>query len=144
MTVTFFGHSNAPSSIESVLEAILTELVQKKDADTFYVGNHGNFDHSVRRTLSKIKKQYPHITYAVVLAYLPTEQDPLAPTDYQNTLYPYGIEQIPRRFAIVWRNKWMIEQSDTVVTYVQHEGGGAARFKKIAERKGKTIINLCT
>lgn len=38
----------------------------------------------------------------------------------------------------------MIEQSDYVVTYVNHNFGGAARFKELAERKHKTVINIAT
>ena len=37
----------------------------------------------------------------------------------------------------------MIEQSDFVITYVVHDGGsGAAQFKKLAERKGKKVVEL--
>ena len=49
---------------------------------------------------------------------------------------------MPLRFAISYRNKWMIEQSDYVVTYVNHSWGGAAQFKELAEKKGKTVIEL--
>ena len=30
----------------------------------------------------------------------------------ENTLLPEGIENVPPRFAISWRNKWMLERSD--------------------------------
>ncbi len=53
-----------------------------------------------------------------------------------------GIETVPKRFAISWRNKWMIEQSDVVVTYVTHGFGGAWQFKALAQRQGKTVIEL--
>ena len=59
-----------------------------------------------------------------------------------DTIYPEGLERVPKKYAIVYRNKWMIEQSNFVVTYVKYETGGAANFKKIAERKGKVVINI--
>ena len=58
------------------------------------------------------------------------------------TILPEGIETVPPRFAISYRNKWMIEQSDYVITYVIHSWGGAAQFKELAEKKGKTVIEL--
>ena len=37
----------------------------------------------------------------------------------------------------------MIDRSDYVVTYVVHDlGSGAAKYKRLAERKGKTIIGV--
>ena len=49
----------------------------------------------------------------------------------------------PRIRSNTYRNKWMIERSDFVVTYVVHDAAsGAAQFKKLAERKGKTVIEL--
>ncbi len=36
----------------------------------------------------------------------------------------------------------MIEHSDYVITYVKYNVGGAARFKELAEKKKKTVINI--
>ena len=58
----------------------------------------------------------------------------------EHTILPDGIETVPLRFAISYRNKWMIEQSDYAVTYVTRSWGGAARFKELAEKKEKVII----
>ena len=57
-------------------------------------------------------------------------------------MYPEGLESVPRRFAISWRNKWMVGESDTVICYIAHSWGGAAQFVELAERKKKTVINL--
>lgn len=40
-------------------------------------------------------------------------------------------------YAVVHRNKWMLERSDTVITYVRYTYGGAAQFKTLAEKKKK-------
>ena len=74
------------------------------------------------------------------MAYLPKQEDPLCDTDH--TLLPEGIESVPPRFAIEYRNKWMIDHSDIVVTYVRRSFGGAAKFKKLAQKKKKTVIEL--
>lgn len=139
MTVTFFGHKDTPKEIEPTLRATLVDLIENHGATEFYVGNNGNFDTMVRRQLENLSQTYP-ITYNVVLAYLPTEKNKY--DNLTNTIYPEGLETVPKRFAISWRNKWMIQQSDVVVTYVTHSFGGAAQFKAMAERQGKMVIEL--
>ena len=139
MTVTFFGHKDTPKEIEPTLRATLIDLIENHGATEFYVGNNGNFDTMVRRQLENLSQTYP-ITYNIVLAYIPTKKSEY--DVFTNTILPEGIETIPKRFAISWRNKWMIQQSDVVVTYVSHSFGGAAKFKEMAERQGKTVIEL--
>ena len=139
MTVTFFGHKDTPKEIEPTLRTTLVDLIENHGATEFYVGNNGNFDTMIRRQLENLSQTYP-ITYNVVLAYLPTEKNKY--DNLTNTIYPEGIETVPKRFAISYRNKWMVEQSDVVVTYVTHSFGGAWQFKVLAEKQGKMIIEL--
>ena len=139
MTVTFFGHKDTPKEIKPTLRTTLVDLIENHGATEFYVGNNGNFDTMVRRQLENLSQTYP-ITYNVVLAYLPTKKNEYE--DHSNTILPEGIETVPKRFAISYRNKWMVEQSDIVVTYVARTYGGAWQFKAMAERQGKTVIEL--
>lgn len=139
MTVTFFGHKDTPIEIEPTLRTTLIDLIENHNAAVFYVGNNGNFDTMVRRKLETLSQTYP-ITYSVVLAYLPTKKSEY--NDYTNTIYPEGIETVPKRFAISYRNKWMIQQADTVVSYVIRTYGGAAQFKAMAERYRMPVIEL--
>ena len=139
MVCTFLGHKDTPKEKEPILRSTLIDLIENKNANVFYVGNNGNFDTMVRRQLEDLSHTYP-ITYRVVLAYLPMSKNKC--DNLTNTIYPEGLETVPKRFAISWRNKWMIEQSDIVVTYVTHSFGGAAQFKEFAERQGKTVIKL--
>ena len=44
--------------------------------------------------------------------------------------------------SIALSNKWMIEQSDVVVTYVFRGYGGAAKFVELARGKEKIIWNI--
>ena len=139
MVVTFFGHKDTQKSIETVLRANLIDLIENYGATEFYVGNNGKFDVMVYRQLEELSQIYP-ITYSIVLAYLPVEKNKYF--DFTNTIYPEGIETVPKRFAISRRNKWMIQRADVVVTYVTNYFGGAYQFKSIAEKEGKRIIEL--
>ena len=137
---TFFGHRECPDSIKAQLRAALIDLVTNHDVDMFYVGNQGRFDAIVRSVLREVKKEYPQINYAVVLAYMPgkhTEYD-----DYSDTMLPEGIESVHPRYAISWRNNWMLQKSDYVVTYITHSWGGAAQFADKASCQKKTVISL--
>lgn len=139
MVCTFFGHKDTPKEIEPTLRSTLIELIENKNVSVFYVGNNGSFDTMVRRQLEDLSQTYS-ITYSVVLAYLPTEKN--KNDNLTNTIYPEGLETVPKRFAISWRNKWMIQQADVVVTYVTHNFGGAAQFKEIAIKHSKKVIEL--
>lgn len=139
---TFFGHRDCPSLIEPKLRTTLIDLIENHNVDHFYVGNHGAFDAMVRSTLRELKTIYQHIDYAVVLAYLPTKQSEFDPRDFSDTLLPEGIESVPKRYAISWRNNWMLKQSDYVVTYITHSWGGAAQFAGKAERQKKMVLSL--
>ena len=141
MTCTFFGHRDAPERIRGRLHDVLTDLIENRGADTFCVGSQGRFDEMVLYELKKLSESYPHIRYSVVLAYMPGKSDKSGIIDHSETVYPDGLENVPRRFAIDKRNRLMIEWSDTVITYVCSPGG-AAKYKEIAERKGKRIIEL--
>ena len=139
---TFFGHRECPDSIKAQLRAALIDLVTNHDMDTFYVGNQGRFDAIVRSVLRELKEEYPQINYAVVLAYMPgkhTEYD-----YYSDTMLPEGIEAVQPRYAISWRNNWMLQQSDYVVTYITHTWGGAYQFYRRSVRANKVVINLQT
>lgn len=139
---TFFGHRSIPEEVKSTLRSTLTDLIENHSVDIFYVGNHGGFDTMVRKVLSELSDQYA-VTYYVVLAYMPAKRSNSDYTDYTETLLPVGIETVPKRFAITYRNKWMIQHADYVVTYVTSGiASGAAQFKQYAEKHGKNVIEL--
>ena len=139
MICTFFGHRDTPPEIKTLLRQILSDLIEQQGVKRFFVGNQGNFDAMARSLLAEFEQTHG-ISYEIVLAYLPRQEDPLCDTDH--TVLPEGIESVPPRFSIEYRNKWMIDHSDIVVTYVRHSFGGATKFKKLAQKKKKTIIEL--
>ena len=142
MVCTFFGHRDCPSSVSPILCKTILELIEKHNVDTFYVGNSGSFDLIVKSVLRKISLQHPHIRFYVVLAYIPQNNISDSWDDYSETIVPEGIEFSPKRFAISWRNRWILKQSDYVVTYITRNYGGAVTAYSSAIKQGKTVINL--
>ena len=137
---TFFGHRDCPEMIKPRLREVLIDLITNKGVDTFYVGNQGRFDGIVRSVLRELEQEHPEIHYAVVLAYMPGKKNEY--DDFSDTILPEGIEAVHPRYAISWRNRWMLQRADYVVTYITHSWGGAARYAQKAKRAGKTVIDV--
>ena len=137
LACTFFGHKDCPETKYSNILRAIQNLIKEKKVTTFYVGTQGNFDSLVYRALCNLRADFPQIRIYRVLAYLPKDNSLIS-----DSILLEGIELIHPRYAISWRNRWMIEHSDYVIAYITHNYGGAARFVNEAKRKGKTVINL--
>ena len=136
---TFFGHRDCPDTIYPKLKNCIEDLIVNQGVGCFYVGHQGHFDALALRALRELQAAYPSVKHFVVLAYLPQKE---MHYPVEETLYPEGLESIPPRFAILQRNKWMLDNSIYVVTYVTSSFGGAAFGKKEAERQKRIVLEL--
>ena len=137
-TCCFFGHREVKHNIRDKLTTITERLITEDGIKEFYVGNQGQFDSMVYSVLKELKAKYPQFRYTVVLAYMPDEH--IKELYGEDTLFPDGLENVPKKFAISKRNDWMIQQSSYVVCYVHKITGGASKFKEKAEKKGLILI----
>ena len=142
MVCSFFGHKDAPYSLYPKIKEYTEKLILQHNIESFMVGNQGGFDSMVLKALRELKQTYSHICYNVVLAYMPTQKQECELYDPSETFLPEGIETVPKRFAISWRNKWMVRESDVILCYITHSWGGAAQYVEYAKRQGKEVINL--
>ena len=142
-TCTFFGHRDCPSSIKPKLREVLIDLIENHAVDMIYVGQQGAYDAIMRSVLKELVSVSipPYQLRRRFGTHIP-KRDEFDTRDYSDTMVPEGIETIHPRFAISWRNKCMLKQSDYVVTYITHSWGGAALFAEKAEQQKKTVINL--
>ena len=134
---TFFGHADAPQDIEPIIKKTVVDLIENNNVTKFYVGVEGQFDTMCYRVIKDIQKQYPKVRAYRVLAYMPKDR-----LQVDDSILPENIETVPKRFAIPWRNRWMIDRCDYVITYVNRPIGGAAKFEKIAIKQNKVVIKL--
>ena len=139
-TCCFFGHREVTHNIKDKLIAIIEKLITEDGVTDFYVGHQGQFDSMVFYVLKELKAKYPKIRYTVVLAYMPDEH--IKDVYGNDTLFPDGMENVPKKYAISKRNDWMIQQSGFAVCYVHKITGGAAKFREKAEKKGLRIIDV--
>lgn len=145
MVITFCGHSQVIFTDEekSVLRNILVDEINKNPTSKFYLGGYGDFDVLCLRTLKDLKADFPEIELIFITPYLDKNYSKLefAKYHYDDVIFP-PLENVPRKFAILKRNEWMVEEADLVIAYVMYSWGGAAKTLEYAKRKKKTIINL--
>lgn len=146
MIVTFCGHARFSKSeeYEKKILAFLEEKIGDQPAD-MYLGGYGSFDSFAYDCCKKYKETHPSVSLVFVTPYMTIDYQKNH-LNYQNArydsiLYP-EIEDKPKRYAITYRNKYMVEKADYVVAYVSHDWGGAYTAYKHAKRNGKAILNL--
>ena len=142
MVVTFCGHKelyDVDGSVRIWLTNTVENLIQR-GADLFYLGGYGGFDRLAASVVWELKQNYPKIQSVLVLPYLDRKVDA---TCYDGTTYP-PLEHVPRRFAILKRNEWAVDESDVLVAYVLYDWGGAVKTLDYAIRKKKVIIRYPT
>ena len=138
-TVTFCGHRDVDTAeiIEEKLYTEIEKLIQQ-GASEFLLGGYGRFDSLCAKTVRSLKEKYPHITLVLVLAYMNKDFDKDL---YDSSEYP-SLEMVPKRFAILKRNEYMIKKADAVIAYVKRSWGGAAKTLEFAQKKRKYIIRI--
>ncbi len=146
MKITFCGHSDFCSNEEykKTILAFLREKIMENHVE-FLLGGYGNFDRFAYDCCKIYKETNSDAILTLVTPYLSAEyqQKNLETIKYRydTIVYP-TIENRPLRYAIVYRNRYMVEQADIIVAYVSHDWGGAYSTYKYAKKKGKEIFNL--
>ena len=147
MIITFCGHSNCLFSDEEKeeLKQLLIKEIRKNPTSKFYLGGYGDFDSLCLRTLRELKKEFQDIELIFITPYIDKNYSKLefAKYHYDDVIFP-PLESVPRKFAILKRNEWMVDSADLVIAYVKYSWGGAAKTLEYAKRKNKPIINLAT
>lgn len=136
-TCTFFGNRDCTDAISDKLYNQIEDLILHNDVTKFYVGTQGYFDEMVYRLLIKLREKYPQIKAYRVLAYMPKFGE-----EIPDSIVPEGIELVYPRYAIIWRNRWLVEHSDYAIVYVTGTAGNAIKFVWMAEKKGKDVRRL--
>lgn len=126
----FVGHREADERFLPLLTKTIERLIIEESVSYFYVGRYGGFDRIVSTAVTVVKKKYPPITLMLVLPYHPAERPIDTPYGFDGTYYPEGLENVPKRYAIVRANKIMVDTSDWLVAYVRH---GASNSRKLLE-----------
>ena len=150
LAVSLFGHRIIEDfqAAESKLYELLRIIIQKENKEIeFLIGKNGDFDLMAASVIRKLKKETGNENVFLTLV-LPYETAELKNNIEAFENYYDSIEICEAsadcnfKYAIVARNRDMIDRSDMVVVYVETESGGAYQSLKYAEKNQKRIINL--
>ena len=148
-TVSFFGHRIIEdfNRAEIKAEALIRDLILQKEYVEFLVGRGGDFDQIVSSTVKLLQRRIraDNSSLVWVLPY-PTAElrnheksfrdyyDEIEICDAAENSHPKRAYQI--------RNRQLVERSDLVVFYVEHNSGGAYQTMRYAQKQGEQIVNL--
>ena len=142
MRIAFCGHSDFQETEEckQKLLKFLEKTVGDRSAQ-MYLGGYGNFDCFSYACCKAYQKEHPNVSLVFVSPYLDERRLASQKAKYDAIIYP-PLEDKPLKFAIVYRNKYMVEEADWIVACVSRTFGGAYKTYQHAKRKGKPIFNL--
>ena len=143
----FMGHREADVRLLPGLGLVIDRLIQEDDVCYFYVGGYGGFDRIAAAAVKHAKQKYPDITLMLVLPYHPAERVVPTPDGFNGTYHPEGLENTPRRYAIVRTNRIMVDACDWLVCYVRHGASNSRNLLEYAQRRAQKkfiqITNIC-
>ena len=142
----FIGHREADERLLTRLELIIKRLIAEENVRYFYVGGYGGFDRIAAAAVKRAKQKYPDITLMLVLPYHPAERAVPTPNGFDGTYHPEGLENTPRRYAIVRTNHIMVDTCDWLVCYVRHGASNSRNLLEYARRREEKgmiqVINI--
>ena len=148
-TVCFFGHREIYNlfELEEKLEEHIRILLESKEYVEFLVGRNGEFDQLVSSTVRRVKRNYRDDNSALVLVlpYLSAEyeKNEEAFQEYYDEVEICQSSSAAHFKAVMQvRNREMVDRSDLVVCYIEHNSGGAFQTVQYAKKKNKEIVNL--
>lgn len=137
----FIGHRDAPGSLLTAVRAVVEGLIREEGVNDFYVGSRGNFDRLAAAAVRELRERYPQVRLYLVLVYLPPAGEAL-PEGFTGSVFPEGLEKVPRRFAIHCANRAMVDACPFLIAYAPHETGNARKVAEYARRKGRKVIEV--
>ena len=144
-TVSLFGHREIDDlrQLEVQLVPIIKQLIQTKPYVNFLIGRNGEFDEYAASVIKEVRKKVGKDNNDLILVLPYTVADiEYYEKYYDDIIIPESIHGTHPKFAITLKNRWMIEQSDLVLVYVERRKGGAYTAMKYAEKLNKKIVNL--
>lgn len=145
LTVALFSHREIEDLrlLEHRLVPIVSELLRENAYVGFLLGRNGEFDEYAASVIKGVQRQHGKecCELSLVLPYTVSDIQ-YYEKYYDSIIIPECVYRTHPKAAITLRNRWMIEQSDLIIFYVQNQKGGAYSSMKYAEKLNKQRINL--
>lgn len=145
----FIPQSSEYTAFAARLDETINSLC-KDGYSSFYCGMALGFDIVAGETVARLKKQNPKESIRLIAVVPFKEQAKSWSDNWQrryNTLLSAAdrivyISESYNRGCYHLRNRYMVDNSDTVITYFSGKMGGTASTLSYAQKKGKRIINI--
>ena len=126
------------------LESIKSAIAYAVDSGitTFLNGGLGYFDEVCAKLVYQYKHTHPHIKSFLVITYIGFEI--FNKEIFDEIIYPFDefeTSSLTYRNAIPERNRYMVMQSGTAISYV-YRNGGASKTLDLARKQHLNIIDL--
>ena len=139
----FIGHRETSSEILPALVEAVEKHIMEYGVTEFVVGNYGGFDRMAAKAVIAAKERHSDITLSMLIPYHPAERPIEPPQGFDNTFYPPGMEKVPRKIAIVWANRYMVDHSDYLIAYAWHPASNAMDLVEYAKkREERNLISV--
>ena len=135
----FIGHRDTSEALYPLIVSEVEKHIIVYGVTEFIVGQYGQFDRMAARAVRGMKTQHQGVQLILLLAYLKNEA---LPDGFDASVYPDGLEFVPKRFAILRANRAMIDRCDCLIACVSRRYGGAWQCLTYAQQRGKMIVNL--
>lgn len=136
-TCFFIGHHDAPESLAPLIYEAVERHITEYGVREFVVGHYGRFDSLAAHAVREAKKHYPEVMLTLLIPYYPYNNDT---SGYDRTFYPPGMEDVPKPFAIVRANDYMIRTSDYLICYDRGQIGKTRDYVALAQKLEKLRI----
>ena len=134
VTCFFIGHRDVPESIYPTLIASIERHIVQYGVEDFLVGRYGAFDRMAARAVRQVRRDHPGIRLTLLLAYYSGNAERDVPEGFDGSLYPSGIERVPKRAAIVYANMRALQLSRYLIAYNQNHIGNTRNIIACANR----------
>ena len=131
----FIGHRETPDTVLSLLQEAVNRHIKCYGVTEFIVGHYGNFDYLAAKAVIAAKRLHPEITLSLLIPYHPVERPIEKPKGFDNTYYPPGMEDVPRKLAIIRANRYMVDHVGFLIAYAWHPASNAQELVEYAEKK---------
>ena len=138
----FIGHRDTPEKIFPVLSKTVEQHIVEYGVTDFFVGCYGAFDRFAARTVIAAKERHPEVTLTLLLPYHPVERPVKTPVGFDKSYYPPEMETVPRRFAIVRANRYMVDHVDYLIAYACYPASNALKLVKHVEKMRKGSVRV--
>lgn len=141
-TCFFIGSRYASEAIRRPLDEAIERHIVEYGVDEFVVGHYGSFDLEAIGALRRAKRRHPEIVLLLLIPYHPHDRPIETPKDFDGTFYPEGMEQVPKRLAILRADRYMVDHSDHLIAHVRYGGNSRDLVDHARRRERRGLIRV--